>query len=83
MPDESPTDEEIQMEKGTELDGVCERFVQIDKNNTKNRKNSYKESKEIPRKNKLPVTVVLKDLVVKDVRGWKLFDKNNKVVVKQ
>ena len=74
---------EIQMRKDTELDGVCERFVQIDKNNTKHRKNSYKESKEIARKNKLPVTVVLEDSVVKDVRGWKLFDKNNKVVVKQ
>ena len=34
------------------------------------------------RKNKLPVTVLLGDSIVKDVKGWKLSDDKNKVVIK-
>ena len=33
-------------------------------------------------KNKLPVTVILGDSIVKDVKGWKLSDEKHKVVVK-
>ena len=36
----------------------------------------------MPGKNKLPVTVILGDSIVKDVKGWKLSDEKNKVVVK-
>ena len=36
----------------------------------------------MPRKNKLPVAVILGDSVVKGVNGWKLSDEKNKVVVK-
>ena len=36
----------------------------------------------MPGKNKLPVTVILGDSIVKDVKGRKLSDEKNKVVVK-
>ena len=36
----------------------------------------------MPGKNKLPVTVILRDSIVKDVKGRKLSDEKNKVVVK-
>ena len=36
----------------------------------------------MPGKNKLPVTVILRDSIVKNVKGWKLSDGKNKVVVK-
>ena len=78
-PDENPTDS-----TGTDssLDGACERFIQIDDNNSNHRTTSYKKSNKIPRKRKLPVTVILRDSIVKDVKGWKLSDYQKKVVVK-
>ena len=36
----------------------------------------------MPGKSKLPVTVILGRSIVKDVKGWKLSDEKNKVVVK-
>ena len=36
----------------------------------------------MPRKNKLPVTAILTDSIIKDVKGWKLSDKKNKALVK-
>ena len=78
-PDENPTDS---MGKDSSLDGACERSIQIDDSISNNRTTSYKKSNKIPRKNKLPVTVILGDSIVKDVKGWKLSDDKNKVVVK-
>ena len=74
-PDEIPTDS-----TGTDssLDGACERSIQIDDSNSKNRTTSYIEYNKIPRKNKLPVTVILGDSIVKDMKGWKLSDDKNK-----
>ena len=76
-PDENPTDS-----TGTHssLDGACERSIQIDNSNSNHRITSYKKFNKIPRKNKLPVTVILGDSIVKDVKGWKLSDDKNKVV---
>ena len=37
---------------------------------------------KIPRKNKLSVTVILGDSIVKDMKGWELSYEKNKVVVK-
>ena len=78
-PDEFPTDS---TGKDSSLDGSCERSIQIDDSNSNNRTTSYKKSNKIPKKNKLPVTVILADSVVKDVKVWKLSDDKNKVVVK-
>ena len=62
--DENPTDT---MGKDSSLDGACERSVQIDKNNSNHRTTSYKKTNEITRKNKLTVTVILEDSIVKDI----------------
>ena len=78
-PDENPADS---TGKDSSLDGACERPIPIDDNNSNHRTTSYKKSNKIPRENKLPVTVILGDSVVKDVKGWKLSDEKNKVVVK-
>ena len=63
-PDENPTDT---MGKDSSLDGACERSVQIDKNNSNHRTTCYKKTNEITRKNKLTVTVILEDSIVKDI----------------
>ena len=65
-PDENPTDS---TGKDSSLDGACERSIQIDDSNSNHRTTSYKKSNKIPRKNKLPVTVILVDSIVKDVKG--------------
>ena len=39
---------------------------------------SINKANEIPRKNKLPVTVILGDSIVKDEKSWKLSDKKIK-----
>ena len=70
------------MGKDSSLDGACEKSTQIDDSNNNHRKTSYKKTNKIPGKNKLPVTIVLGDSIVKDVKGWKLFDEKNKVEVK-
>ena len=68
--------------KDSSLEGACERSIQIDDSNSNNRTTSHRKSNKIPRKNKLPVTVILGDSIVKDVKGWKLSEDKNKVVVK-
>ena len=78
-PDENPTDS---TGKDSSPDGACERSIQIDDSNSNNRTTSYKKFNKISRKNKLPLTVILGDSIVKDVKGWKLSDDKNKVVVK-
>ena len=78
-PDEIPTDS---TGKDSSLDGACEKSIQIDDSNSNNRTTSYIKYNKIPRKNKLPVTVILGDSIVKDVKGWKLSDDKNKVVAK-
>ena len=75
-PDEIPTDS---TRKDSSLDGACERPRQIDDSNSNNRTTSYKKSNKIPRKNKLLVTAILGDSIVKDVKSWKLSDDKNKV----
>ena len=55
--------------------------MQTDDSNSNHRITFYKKTNKIPRKNKLPVTVILGDSIVKDVKGWKLSDEKNKVVV--
>ena len=70
------------MGKNSSLDRACERSIQIDDSNSNHRTTSYKKSNEIPRKNKLPVTVILRDSIVNDVKGWKLSDEKKKIVVK-
>ena len=77
-PDENPTDS---VGKDSSLDSACERSIQIDDSNSNHRTTSYKKANKIPRKNKLPVTAILGDSVVNDVKGWKLSDEKNKVVV--
>ena len=77
-PDENPTGS---MGKGSSLDGACERSIQIDDSNSNHHTPSYKKTNKIPRKNKLPVTVILGDSLVKDVKGCKLSVEKNKVVV--
>ena len=79
LPDENPTDS---TGKDSSLYGAYERSIQIDDSNRNHRTTSYKKSNKIPRKNKLPVTVILGDSIVKDVKGWKLSDEKNQVVVK-
>ena len=76
--DENPTNS---VGKDSSLDGACERSIQIDDSNSNHRTTSYKKANKIPRKNKLPVTAILGDSVVNDVKGWKLSDEKNKVVV--
>ena len=71
------------MGKDSSLNGVCERSIQKDDSNSNYRTTSYKKANKIPRKNKLHVTVILGDSIVKDVEDWKLSDEKNKVVVKQ
>ena len=78
-PDENPTDS---TGKDSSLDGACERSIQIDDSNNNNRTTSYTKSNKIPRKNKLAVTVILGDSIVKDVKGLKSSDDKNIVVVK-
>ena len=78
-PDKIPTDS---TGKDSSLEGACERSIQIDDSNSNNRTTSHRKSNKIPRKNKLPVTVILGDSIVKDVKGWKLSEDKNKVVVK-
>ena len=68
--------------KDSSLDGACERSIQIDDSNSNNQATSHRKSNKIPRKNKLPVNVILGNSIVKDVKGWKLSDDKNKVVVK-
>ena len=75
-PDVNPTDS---TGKDSSLDGACERSIQIDDSNSNNRTTSYEISNKIPRKNKLPVTVIFGDSNVKGVNGWKLSDNKNKV----
>ena len=70
------------MGKDSSLDGACERSIQTDDSNSSHRITSCKKASKMPRKNKLPVTIILEDSIVKDVNGWKLSDENNKVVVK-
>ena len=65
-PDENPTDS---TGKDSSLDGACERSIQIDNSNSNHHTTSYKKSNKIPRKNKLPVTVILVDSIVKYVKG--------------
>ena len=79
-PDEIPTDS---TGKDSSLGGGCERSIQIDDSNSNNRTTFCKKSNKIPRKNKHPVTAILGDSLVKDVKGWKLSDDKNKVVVKR
>ena len=43
--------------------------MQIDDNDSNHHTTSYKNSKEPPRKNKLPVTVVLGDLIMKGLKS--------------
>ena len=78
-PDETPTDS---TGKDSSRDGTSERSIQIDDSNSNNRTTCYKKSNKIPRKNKLSVTAILGDSIVKDVKGWKLPEDKNKVVVK-
>ena len=78
-PNEIPTDS---TGKDSSLEGACERSIQTDDSNSNNRTNSHRKSNKTPRKNKLPVTVILGDSIVKDVKGWKLSEDKNKVVVK-
>ena len=78
-PDENPTD---WMGKDSSLDAACKRSIQIDDSNSNHRTSSYKKSNKIPTKNKLPVTVILGDSIVKHVKGWQLSDEKNKVVIK-
>ena len=73
-PDENPTDS---TGKDSSLDGACQRSIQIDNSNSNHLTTSYKKSNKIPRQNKLPVTVILDDSVVKDVKNWKLPDDKN------
>ena len=50
---------------------------------TQNTKNSNNKSEsDTPDKRKLPVTVILGDSMVKDIKGWKLSRSTRKVVVK-
>ena len=70
------------MGKDSSLDSACERSIQIDDSKSNHRTTSCKKASKMPRKNKLPVTIILGDSIVKDVNGWKLSDENNKVVVK-
>ena len=70
------------MGKDSSLDRACERSIQIDDSNSNHRTTSCKKASKMPRKNKLPVTIILGDSIVKDVNGWKLSDEKNKVVVK-
>ena len=79
LPDENPIDS---MRKDSSLDGACKRSIQIDDSNSNHGTTSNKKPNKIPRKNKLPVTVILGDPIVKDVKGWKLSDEKNKAVVK-
>ena len=78
-PDEIPTD---LIGKDSSLDGACERLTQIDYSNSNHRTISYEKTNRMPGKNKLPITVILRDSIVKNVKGWKLSDGKNKVVVK-
>ena len=70
------------MGKDSSLDGACARSTQVDDSNSNHRTTSYKETNKMPGKSKLPVTVILGRSIVKDVKGWKLSDEKNKVVVK-
>ena len=76
-PDENSTDS---MGKDSSRDGACE--TQVDDSNSNHRTASYKKTNKMPGKSKLPVTVILRESIVKDVKGWKLSDNKNKVVVK-
>ena len=78
-PDENPTNS---IGKDNSLDHTCERSMQIYDSNSNHRTTSYKKTNKIPRKNKLPVTVILEDSIVKDLTGWKLSDEKNKIIVK-
>ena len=77
-PDENVTDS---TGKDSSIDGACERSIQIHDSNSNHRTTSYEDANKITRKNKLAVTVILGDSIVKDVKGWKLSDEKNKVVV--
>ena len=70
------------MGKDSSLDGACERSIQTDDSNSSHRITSCKKASKMPRKNKLPVTIILEGLIVNDVKGWKLSDEKNRVVVK-
>ena len=69
------------MGKDSSLDNACDRPIQIDESNSNHSTTSHKKTNEITRK-KLPVTVIIGDSIVKEVKGWKLSDKKNKVLVK-
>ena len=69
------------MGKDSSLDNACDRSIQIDESNSNHSTTSHKKTNEITRK-KLPVTVIIGDSIVKEVKGWKLSDKKNKVLVK-
>ena len=70
------------MGKDSSLDNACDRPIQIDESNSNHSTTSHKKTNEITRK-KLPVTVIIGDSIVKEVKGWKLSDKKNKVLVEQ
>ena len=63
------------MGKDSSLDRACERSIQIDDSNSNHRPTSCKKAGKMPRKNKLPVTIILGD-------SMKLSNEKNKVVVK-
>lgn len=55
--------------KNTSIVKVCKKYMQIDENDSIHHTTSYKNSKEPSRKNKLPVTVVLGDLIMKGLKS--------------
>ena len=65
LPDENSTDS---MGKDSSLDGACERSTQIDGSNNSYRTTSYQKTNKMPEKCKLPVTVILGDSNVKNVK---------------
>ena len=60
------------MENDSSLDGGCERSTQIDDSKSNHRTTSYQKLIQCLEKNKFPVTVILGDSTVKDVKGWKI-----------
>ena len=66
LPDENATDS---IGKYSSLDGTCERSRQIDDSNSNHHTTSYQKTNKMSGKNKLPVTVMLGDSIVKDVKG--------------
>ena len=65
LPDENPTDS---MGKDSSLDGACERSTEVNGSNNSYRTTSCKKTNKMPDKYKLPVTVILGDSNVKNVK---------------